>query len=99
MADSPPAPSWLGPLITVTTQLGVPTVIAGVLLWFVLARVDGTLKLIQEQEDTRTKLTLAMQEKLIVALDDLGARFDKAIDANIKANSELAAKYDQSRQR
>jgi hypothetical protein len=40
-----------------------------------------------------------MQEKLIVALDDLGARFDKAIDANIKANSELAAKYDQSRQR
>jgi len=64
-----------------------------VLLWFVLARVDGTLKMIQEQEDTRTKITVAMQEKVIAALDSLGARFDKAIDANIKANQDLASQY------
>src|SRR5262245_9146145 len=95
----PSQPGWLAPLITVTTQLGVPTVIAGVLLWFVLARVDGTLKIIQEQEDTRTKLVIAMQDKLIAALDQLGARFDQAINENIKANRDLASKYDQSRQR
>jgi len=91
--SAPAQPAWLQPLITVTTQLGVPTVIAGVLLWFVLARVDGTLKLIQEQEDARTKIMLTMQESMAAALDRLGTRVDDAIHENIKANQDLAARY------
>jgi len=94
-----PGQGWVDVAARIIVQLGFPTVIAGVLLWFVLVRVDGTLKMIQEQEDTRTKLTLAMQDKLIVALDQLGARFDQAIDANIRANRDLAAKYEQSHPR
>src|SRR5262245_22323625 len=89
----PGGAGWVDIVTRLVVQLGFPTVIAGVLLWFVLVRVDGTLKMIQEQEDTRTKLTLAMQEKVIAALDTLGLRFDKAIDENIRANRELAVQY------
>jgi hypothetical protein len=92
----PPLPGWLGPIVTITTQLGVPTVIAGVLLWFVLFRLDTTLTQIEEAEAERVKILAAMQETNIAALDRLGERFDKAIAENIAANRELAARYRRS---
>jgi hypothetical protein len=93
---SPPAaplPGWLGPVVTLTTQVGVPTVVAGVLLWFVLFRIDGAMKDIQEQEDARTKLVAAMQESVIAALERNADRFEKAIDKNISINQAIADRY------
>jgi hypothetical protein len=91
-----PLPGWLGPVVTLTTQVGVPTVVAGVLLYFVLFRVDGAMKVIQENEETRTKIIAAMQETLIATLNTQTDKFVRAIDANIAANRELAARYERS---
>lgn len=93
-----PLPGWLGPLVTVTTQVGVPTVVAAVLLWFVLFRVDGAMKVIQENEEERTRMVNAMQDSLIAAIERNTNRLDKqtdtfvrAIDDNIRANQAIAA--------
>jgi hypothetical protein len=91
-------PGWLGPIVTVTTQVGVPTVVAAVLLWFVLFRVDGAMKVIQENEEERTRMVNAMQDTLIVAINRNTERLDRqtdkfvaAIDQNIAANQAIAA--------
>src|SRR5262245_35462977 len=60
-----PLPGWLGPIVTVTTQVGVPTVIAGVLLWFVLFRLDTTLKVIERSEDDRVRVIAAIQDTMV----------------------------------
>jgi hypothetical protein len=96
-AGGPPAaplPGWLGPIVTITTQVGVPTVIAGVLLWFVLFRLDTALKIIEQGEEDRIKIAAAMQETLVAALERNADRFEHAIEANIAANRELAARYE-----
>jgi hypothetical protein len=95
-APGPPLPGWLGPLVSVTTQVGVPTVVAGVLLWFVLFRVDGTLKLIQDQEETRTRMVSAMQDTLVAALDRQNKSFADAIDKNIQFNKEALMRLEQA---
>ena len=87
---SPPLPGWLGPIVTLTTQVGVPTVVAGVVLWFVLFRVDSTLKIIQENEENRTRMVAAMQDSLVSALNHNASTFEKAIDKNIAVNEEHA---------
>jgi hypothetical protein len=89
-------PSWLQPLAAIITQVGVPTVIAMVLLYFVLTNVSGALQKIQEQEDLRTTFVAQMQKDLILslntqteifkgALDAQTGAFDRAIDRNIAA--------------
>ena len=89
-----PLPGWLGPVVTLTTQVGVPTVIAGVLLWFVLFRLDTTLNIIEETEGDRVKIIAAMQDTLVAALDKNADRFEKAIQANMALNRDL---YEASR--
>jgi hypothetical protein len=89
-----PLPGWLGPIVTVTTQVGVPTVIAGVLLWFVLFRLDTALKIIEQGEEDRVKIAAAMQDTLVAALERNAERFEHAIESNIAANRELAARYE-----
>lgn len=89
-----PLPGWLGPIVTVTTQVGVPTVIAGVLLWFVLFRLDTTLKIIEQSEEDRVQIIAAMQDTVVAALDRQAARYEKAIHDNIEANKLLAAQYE-----
>ena len=95
MADSlpHPQPSWLQPLITVTTQVGVPTVMAGVLLWFVLTQLHGMLDTIQHAEEERTRLLVSMQESLIGAIDRQTQAFQAAIKEMVYANRELATRY------
>jgi hypothetical protein len=85
-----PLPGWLGPVVTLTTQVGVPTVVAGVLLYFVLFRMDGYLQRMQRAEDDRVKIIAAMQDTMIAALDRLGSRFEQAIKDNIQVNKDLA---------
>jgi hypothetical protein len=88
-----PLPGWLGPVVTLTTQVGVPTVIAGVLLWFVLTRVDGAMRAIQAEEDLRTVKVGEMQTAVIAALERNADRFERAIQDNIAANRALAERY------
>jgi hypothetical protein len=78
----------------VTTQLGFPAVVAGVLLWFVLTRVGGTLEMIQKQEEDRTRIVAAMQDTLIATLDRQTAAFVKAIEENKQVNRELGARLE-----
>jgi uncharacterized membrane protein (DUF4010 family) len=89
-----PLPGWLGPVITLTTQVGVPTVVAGVLLWFVLFRLDGTLTVMRQSGDDQVRTLAAMQDTLIAALDKQAERFERAIAENIAVNKELAARYE-----
>jgi hypothetical protein len=50
-------------LITrIVFQLGVPTVFAGVLLWFVIFRIQDHLEQIVKMENTRLELQRAWQE-------------------------------------
>jgi hypothetical protein len=39
----PPLPGWLGSAVQVTTQVGIPTVFAMVLLWYVLFKFEGSM--------------------------------------------------------
>jgi len=87
-------PAWLGPVVTLTTQVGVPTVVAGVLLWFVLTRVDGAMQEVQRQEDYRTVKVAEMQAALIEALDRQNERFDQAIEKNIAQNEAHAVRLE-----
>jgi hypothetical protein len=86
----PAVPGWLQPVVQVTTTLGVPTVIAGVLLWFVLFRLDTALKIIEGAEEDRVKIVAAMQDSLIVALDRQADRFERSIHENMALNQRLA---------
>jgi hypothetical protein len=90
-ATAPPGPAWLQPVVQLTTTLGVPTVIAGVLLYFVLFRMGATLEVIERGEDDRTRIAAAMQDTLLAALNRQADRFDKAIDRNIEMNRLLLA--------
>lgn len=86
-------PGWLGPVVTLTTQVGVPTVVAGVLLWFVLVRVDGAMHEMLKADAERTQIIAAMQDKLIQALDQQSQKFEQAIALNIQTNKDLADRY------
>jgi hypothetical protein len=88
--SAPPLPGWLGPIVTITTQVGVPTVIAGVLLWFVLFRLDTALRTIEQSEEDRVRIIQAVQESLVAALDRQTHAFEKAIQENIEANERIA---------
>lgn len=98
--SSPPAPlpGWLGPIVTVTTQVGVPTVIAGVLLWFVLTRMGTTLDVIEHAEEDRTRIVAAMQETLVDALDRQTKSFEAAMHENIMTNQRIAEDMKRDRQ-
>jgi hypothetical protein len=91
-ASLPPpsaGPAWLQPLVAVTTTLGIPTVIAAVLLWFMLTRVDTAMQKIQAQEDLRTQFVAQMQKDLVATCEQNADRFEEAIQANIAANRDL----------
>jgi hypothetical protein len=92
-AGAAPLPGWLGPVVTLTTQVGVPTVIAGVLLYFVLFRLDTTLKIIEQSEEDRVKIIAAVQDSIVAALDRQTQAFDRAIKENIEANKMLSERY------
>jgi hypothetical protein len=93
----PPLPGWLGPLVAIVTQVGVPTVVAGVLLYFVLFRIDTSMKYIQQQEDARTQLVMQMQQQLVETLDQQTDRFESAIEKNIAAiDRNVAINKDQT---
>ena len=86
-------PGWLGPIVTVTTQLGVPTVLAGVLLWFVLFKMGGTLDMMMHEEEDRTRIVSAMQDSFIKSLERQNEAFDKSMQRNIDANKLMADRF------
>jgi hypothetical protein len=92
-ASAAPVPSWLQPLVSITTNLGFPVVVAGLLLWFVLTRVDGAMRHIQAEEDLRTQKVADMQTAVIAALERNADRFERAIQENIAANRALAERH------
>jgi hypothetical protein len=67
-ADSP-LPGWVGSAVQVIAQLGIPTVFATVLLWFVLSNVSDTLKHIEHAEVERTKLLAGIEESFVAAIN------------------------------
>jgi hypothetical protein len=82
-------PGWTGSAATLVTQVGVPTVVAGVLLWFVLFRLDTTMNQIEVAEQERIKILMSMQDTLVAALERQSVSFEAAIQENIKANREM----------
>jgi hypothetical protein len=92
-------PAWIAPWVAVTTQVGVPTVFAGVLLWFVLTKVGGAMDTIAAGESARTKILLDTQQSFLAALEHQTDRFEKAIDKNIEANREIIRQHLEATQR
>src|SRR5262245_46684770 len=83
-------PWWLQPLLTIITQVGVPTVIAGVLLWFVLFRLDDTLRVIEREEGARTKMIAEMQGNVIRVLENQTDKFSGVMQQNVEVNKRIA---------
>jgi hypothetical protein len=83
---SPPLPGWVGQIVGVTTQLGVPTVLAGVLLWFVLFRMGGTLDVIMKEEDNRTRIAASMADAYLKAMEQQNQSLDRSVQRNIDTN-------------
>src|SRR5262245_40437909 len=100
MADEQPQYPvwWLQPLLTLISQVVIPAVIAGVLLWFVLFRLDDTLKIIQREESERTKLILVMQDNLLKALEHQTDKFTDSMQANTEANKRIAEVLDRRKE-
>lgn len=96
---SPPLPGWIGLVVQLTTQVGIPTVFALVLLWFVLTRLDKALSVIETQEEARTTVVERMGDTFIAGLDKQASRFEQAIKENIAVNRELAERYHGGRPR
>jgi hypothetical protein len=89
LPNSQQLPGWTGSAATLVTQVGVPTVVAGVLLWFVLFRLDTTLNQIEVAEQERIRILMSMQDTLVAALERQSVSFEAAIQENIKANREM----------
>jgi len=83
----PGVPVWVPYAVQIISTLGISTLFAGVLLWFTLSRIDGTLVVIQNNEARRTELLISIEHAFIAALDAQSDRFDKAIQMNIEANT------------
>jgi hypothetical protein len=91
-------PAWIQTVSGLVTTVGVPTVVAGVLLWFMLTRVDTALRQIQAEEDRRTQFVAAMQKDLIETLTDQTTRFEAAIEKNAQVvERNVRANEDQTR--
>ena len=93
-AAPPQLPGWLGPIVTITTQVGVPTVVAGVLLWFVLFRLDKTLTVIERREEDRVHIIAAMQDTLVAALERQTRATETIMRENIMTNKETASRLE-----
>ena len=91
-----PGGGWLSIALQAITTVGLPTVFACVLLWFVLTRIDTALKVIGTQEEDRTKIVAAMQDSLVNALDRQSKLFSDAIDRNIAANRDISYRVEQA---
>jgi hypothetical protein len=85
-----PLPGWLGPVVQLTTQVGIPTVFAGVLLWFVLFRLDTALKVIEQSENARVEIIRAVQETLTEHMGRQSEVFERVMRENVAANRENA---------
>jgi hypothetical protein len=99
LGSGPGMPGWLAPVVQLTAWLGVPTMFAGILLWFVLTQVGSAMTTIQRAEDERIKAVLAMQQALVSTIERQSERFEKAIEENIQVNRELAERYHGGRAR
>jgi len=98
--EPPPGiPTWIGYVATLITQVGVPTVLAGVLLWFVLFRLDGILHHIEEAETERTRLLVSMQDTVIKSLDNQTERFSSVMQQNVEVNKRIADILERTHQR
>lgn len=97
-----PLPAWLGSSVQIVTQVGVPTVFAAVLLYFVLTNVVGTLGQMQKNDEDRMRMLAAMQDSLIGTLNKQTDTFERslatqtdrfvaAVNANIATNQGIAA--------
>lgn len=89
---SPALQAW----VHVLSTLGVPTVFASLLLWFVLGNLHKTLELIETQEHMRTALITETQGAVVAALDKqtvLLERQANLIELAIRTNRELAAEH------
>jgi len=89
-----PGAGWLQLAMQAVTTVGVPTVFAGVLLWFVLNGLGDTLKAIKESEEDRVKIIAAMQDTIIAALEKQSDRFEKVMRENIDANRAIAERME-----
>ena len=74
-AESPPGvPAWLQPMAQLITTLGVPTVFAVVLLWFVLGKFEGNMDAITTRMADNTQTARALIDSFRTELVELQAQ-------------------------
>lgn len=69
----------------------------GVLLWFVLFRLDNTLRIIEQAESDRTKLLVSMQDSVVKTLDNQTDKFTDVMRSNVEVNKRIADILDRRR--
>lgn len=88
-----PLPASVDTWAKLITQVGLPTLFSIVLLYVVINDVRGTMKVIEANEEARTKLLQDTQSAFIEAIEKSADRFERAIDKNIQVNREIAERY------
>jgi hypothetical protein len=61
MMGTPMGPGVFDKVVDATKQLGVPIVVAGILLWYMITKVDGTLVQVHDLMAEGRATQLAMQ--------------------------------------
>ena len=88
---TPPVPGWVGTVAQLVATVGFPVVVAAALLWFVLFRLDSSLKQIETAERERVQILMNLEDSFVAALERNATRFEAAMRDNIQANRDLAA--------
>ena len=93
MANGTPPPipgyAWVDTAARLVTTVGVPTVFAAYLLWFVTTRVGATLEVIEANEQARTKMLQETQNVFVTAIEGQTVRFEQALKENRDVGREL----------
>jgi len=66
-------------------------------LWFVLFRLDNTLRIIEQAESDRTKLLVSMQDSVVKTLDNQTDKFTDVMRSNVEVNKRIADILDRRR--
>lgn len=91
-----PVPGWLQPVSQIITTIGIPSLFAVVLLWYVLTKLDSALRVIMENEDARTQKLTRIEATFESSLEKQTAAFNAAILANIAAIDRQTKEFEES---
>jgi hypothetical protein len=84
-----PLPGWIGSAVQITTQVGIPTVFAMVLLWYVLFKFEGSMDKITERLERNAEAVASFTKVEAEQLAELQKQ-TRALEDIARAHQSLA---------